>query len=448
MKTLQKITLLACILIQSIGFSQTNKNDLDVFSKKYDSSLIEENKGVAILIKKGNNIITASLGNFNLTQDNVFNIGSATKTFTSILILQELEKGNLKLTDSIGHYLKPINNVDNSLTIAQLLKHESGLDEVIGRNIEAIFYAKNDSLYNDNLLNQVEKNDPEMIGKYHYCNTNYLLLGRIIEKVTDRSYFDLIRERIISPLKMKNTYPYVHKNLPNLATPYHQEKDVTAYLDYKYYANIAHAAGSIASTLSDMEIFYRSLFETNILLKKETVKQMMESGNEFYGLGIMKSSYKGIKYYNHGGSNIGYSFMNAYNPKTKNLFLLFTNSRRMPLGKSIKNDLFGYLNDEEIESFKSVNIESFREVTGTYLLKEANLTLEIKEENGKLFLVSKAQGLKSELSQKSETTLYDKIVGATLTKIEGNNKSLTFSQNGFTTTISKIASKNKDVNQK
>ncbi|CAL2108385.1 D-alanyl-D-alanine carboxypeptidase [Tenacibaculum sp. 190524A02b] len=440
MKTIQHLAIVILLLIQSVLFAQENK--LDIIRQKFDPLLKEQNKGIAVLVKKNNQIKTVSLGNFNLNENHVFNIGSATKTFTAILFLQELEKGNLKLTDSIGTYLPPITNVDSSITIEALLTHESGLDEVIGKNLQEIFYGKKDSLYTDNLLNQIEKNNPDMIGKFDYCNTNYFLLGKIIEKVTDQSYFDLLRERIIIPLKMNNTYPYVHKNLPNLATPYDNNKDVTAYLDYRYFANIAYAAGSIASTLADMEVFFSSLFETEILLKKETLKLMLESGNKIYGLGIFKENYKGEKIYEHGGNNIGYSFINAYNPKTKNLFLSFTNSHRMPLGKSLKNDLFSYLNNQAIEKFNSINIADFKDITGKYLLKEANLIFEITQEKNKLFLIAKAQGIKSELIQKNKTTLYDTSVGATLTKIEGTNDRLTFNQNGFTTTISKVTSEN------
>ncbi|PQB06896.1 hypothetical protein BST83_06825 [Polaribacter filamentus] len=440
MKTLQHITIVLLLLIQSVSFAQENK--LDIIKQKFDPLLKEQNKGIAILIKKDNQIKTLSLGNFNLNENHVFNIGSATKTFTAILFLQELEKGHLKLTDSIGTYLSPITNVDGKLTIEALLTHESGLDEIIGKNLQEIFYAKKYSLYNEYLLNQVEKNNPKMIGKFDYCNTNYFILGKIIEKVTDQSYFDLLRERIIIPLKMNNTYPYVHKNLPNLATPFHEGKDVTAYLDYRYFANIAYAAGSIASTLTDMELFYRSLFETETLLKKETVKLMLTSGNETYGYGIFKEQYNGKKYYEHGGNNIGYSFRNTYNLETKNLFLSFTNSHRMPLGKSLKNDLLSYLNNEDIEGFNAVSISDFKEITGKYLLKEANLIFEITQEKDKLFLIVEAQGVKSELTQKNETTLIDTVVGATLTKIEGSTDSLAFSQNGFTTTIDKIKAKN------
>lgn len=438
MKTLQQLTLIVFVLIQSIGYSQTN--DFEIFSKKYNSLLKEQNKGIAILVKKENKIVTTSLGDFNLTEHSVFNIGSATKTFTAIILLQEIEKGNIKLTDSIGSYLTPIQNVDGSLTIETLLSHESGLDEVIGKNIQDIFYGRNDSLYNDNLLYQVERNKPEMLDKFDYCNTNYFLLGKIIEKLTDQSYFDLLRERIFIPLKLKNTYPYVHKNIPNLATPYHEGKDVTSYLDYRYFANIAYAAGSIASTLSDMEVFYRSLFETELLLKKETVKLMMESGNEVYGLGLFKPTNSEHDFYGHGGNNIGYAFRNGYNPVTKNMFLLFTNSRTIPLKKSIKNDVVSYINNKAIESFKSIDIENFKEYTGTYLLKEANLNLEIVLEENKMYLVVDAQGVKSELTQKSKISLYDTTVGVVLTKIEGNKESLSFNQNGFETIITKIVS--------
>ena len=439
MKTLQQLTLLLFVLIQSMSFAQEDK--LDLIDQKFNPLLTQQNKGVAILIKKDNEINALSLGNFNLQENHVFNIGSASKTFTAILLLQEVEKGKVKLSDSIGMYLTPLKNVDNGLTIQQLLTHESGLDEVIGKNIQDAFYAKNDSIYNIDLLNQIEQNNPKMIGKYDYCNTNYLLLGRIIEKITDQSYFDLVRERIIIPLKMNNTYPYLHKGLPNLATPYHQEKDVTAYLNYKFFANIANSAGSIASTLSDMELFYTSLFETDILLEKETVQQMMVSGNENYGFGIMKSNNANEKLFGHGGNNIGYAFRNAYNPKTKNLFLMFSNTMSIPFEKTLKDDLLAYLSNENIEKFKTVNIENFKKYTGKYLLKEANLTLEIIEENTKLYLVVEAQGVKSELTQKNETTLYDTVVGATLEIIDGNEKALTFSQNGFTTTINKISPK-------
>ena len=436
MKTLKKITFLSLISLSLLSFGQSN--NLDIISKKYNQLLEEKNKGVALLVKKDNKVETISLGNFGLNERAVFNIGSATKTFTAILIMQEFEKGNLQLTDSIGKYLSPIINVDASLTIEALLTHQSGLDEVVQNNILDIFYGKNDSLYNDNLLYQIEANNPDEIGKFNYCNTNYLLLGKIIEKVNDQSYFDVLRDRILVPLKMTQTYPYLHQNIPNLAAPQFQGKDVSEYLDYRFFATMAHSAGSIASTLSDMEIFYSSLFETETLLKKESVKMMMENGSKSYGYGLFKTTLNEQIHFGHGGNNIGYSFASEYNPNTKGMILMFSNDIQVASEGLIKSDLLTYLDNQVIEEFKSIDIDNFRNCVGTYLLKEANLELEIVIEGEKMFLISEAQGSKSELIQKAANAMSDTEVGVTLTLIEGDNESLTFNQNGFETTMSRI----------
>jgi CubicO group peptidase (beta-lactamase class C family) len=437
MKTLKQITIVLLLAIYSVGLAQ--KTALNTIKIKYDNLLKEQLEGVAVLIKKDNKNYTLSLGNSNLDAAKVFNIGSATKTFTAILIMQEVEKGNLKLDDTIGQYLDTIKNVNPSLSIKTLLTHESGLANVIGQNIENMFYAKSDSIYNSvNLLNTVEVNNPDEIGKFNYCNTNYLLLGRILENINDQSYFDLLRTRIIEPLNLKNTHPYVSKNIPNLAIPFHKGKDVTKYLDYRYFATLANAAGSMASTLNDMEVFYTSLFETDKLLKKETVQEMMHSGNTYYGFGIMKDTFDGVEFYGHGGNNIGYSFRNGYNPKTKELFLMFSNNRKVPFYKMIQTDVFAFLADKTIATNQAVNMKVFKKYVGTFLLKEANMKMNIVLEENKLFLEVKAQGMKSELFQKDANTLIDASVGATLSIIDNNDDALTFSQNGFTTTLTRI----------
>lgn len=437
MNTIKQITLIVLLLITyNVGFSQET---LTTIKNKYNSLLKDQQEGVAVLIKKETKIHHLSLGNSNLDSDKVFNIGSATKTFTAILIMQEVEKGNLKLTDEIGTYLNQINNVDSSLTIQTLLTHESGLDEVVGKNIQDIFYANKDSIYNNtHLLNEVEKNNTNQIGKFIYCNTNYLLLGKILENINDQSYFDLLRVRIIEPLQLTNTYPYVSKNISNLATPFHEGKDVTSYLDYRYFTNIANAAGSIASTLNDMEKFYTSLFETNILLKKATVKQMIQSGNNFYGFGIMKEELNNTSFYGHGGNNIGYSFRNGYNPKTKALFLLFSNTKSIPYQKMIQDDILMFLNGKEVLSNNTINLDIFKQYVGSFLLKEANINFNILLQEDKMFLEVKEQGVKSQLFQKDKNTLFDAVVGATFSIIKDNDNAMTFSQNGFVTTINRV----------
>jgi len=440
MKTLQS-TLMLFILMSFAFISSAQDVSLNTIKLKYDSSLLEKQQGLAILTKKEGQIETISMGAHHLTKTSVFNIGSATKTFTAILILQEMEKGNLALTDSINQFLTPINNVPGTLTLEELLTHKSGLDEIIGKNILTIYFGKNDSLYDTSLLNQLEAHHPEERGKFSYCNSNYFLLGKVLEKVTDRRYFDLVQERIIEPLQLHNTYPYLHKNIPNLAQPRHEDKNVSKYLDFRYFANIAYAAGSIASTLTDIEVFYTALFETEKLLKKETVQLMMTKGSEHYGLGLMKSSNQDIISYGHGGNNIGYAFRNEYNPVTKTLYLAFTNSRTLPFQKVLVDDLDAYLTNKTIKNTLALDVSQFRDFIGTYHLEEAKLVLEIIEEDNKLYLLAEAQGVKSELIQKNVTTLFDTTVGATLERLEDSDDGLKFSQNGYETIIKRTTTK-------
>ena len=348
-----------------------------------------------------------------------------------------MENGNLKLSDSIGLYLSPIKNIEGSLTIAQLLSQESGLDEVVEANILDAFFKRDESVYDQNLLDKAEPHKPEKVGTFQYRNTNYLLLGKILESITDQYYFDLLRERIFKPLELKKTYAYLHKNIKDLATPTHNSKDVSKYIDHRFYGDIPHAAGSIASTLADMEKFYVALFETEKLIKKQTLDLMLSSGNDIYGLGLFKMKYKDKVFFGHGGNNFGYSFSNAYDPESKALYLVYSNNVSIPI-QSIEDDLNGWLNNEAIKDFEALDIEVFKAYQGTYSLKEANMEVKIVIDGNKIFLVSESQGLKSELNQKDKNTLIDRETGVSLTKMKDNSENLTFSQGGFTTVLKRV----------
>ncbi|MCH2230358.1 MAG: beta-lactamase family protein [Crocinitomicaceae bacterium] len=437
MNKIKHIWILLFFYVSQPSFAQDmNFSEL---KEKYDFKLKEKNEGIAVLVKNKQNIGSVGIGNFQLNDNTVFNIGSATKTFTVVLLLQEVEKGNLKLSDRIGQYLDPIRNVDENLTIESLITHESGLDEVIGSNLTEIFDAQSDSLYELSMLHSVEKNKSELIGEFDYCNTNYFLLGKILEKVTDRFYFDLLRERIFEPIGMKNSYPYLYKNIPNLAPPYHEGMDVSNNLDHRFYANIAFSAGSIASTLSDMEKFYTGLFETTVLLEKESVERMMVEGNSIYGLGLFKWEVDSVSLFGHGGNNIGYSFRNAYDPASKSMYLVFANSRGIPFQKDLTDDLLALMQGEEVKLNNSFDLDKFKHLVGSYELKQNGMLFEFSIEDNRLYLTVPSQGIKCEMNQKNSTTIVDTQVGANFELIEGNNEAIKFSQNGFETQLNRVS---------
>lgn len=439
MKTYNKLKMMTVVLGITLFSSVNAQNSMDVIKNKYQSILEGNKVGIAAIVKKGNDVSTLHIGGTPLDENSVFNIGSATKKMTAILLLQEEEKGNLSLSDSIGMYLSPIQNVDGGLTIETLLRHRSGLGELVGSNVENVFSSTDDSIYATNFLETIPPNNPELIGKHDYCNTNYILLGHILEKVTDRSYFDLLRERIFEPAGMNNSYPYVSKGLANLAHPINNDEDVYDLLDYRFFANYAYAAGSVASTLSDQVKFYNHLFTPNALLSQTSIDKLIAFDDADYGLGMITFEIDGTTYYGHGGNNIGYSYREYYNPETKDLALFFANDRRILAQSSIKQDLINYISGKEVNSGQNANMaQDFKDFVGKYMLEEANLEMEIIVEGKNMYLV--AQGMKSQLMTKSEDTLYDVNVGVTLQRISGNEEELLFNQNGFKANLKPIAS--------
>ncbi|GAA3510785.1 hypothetical protein GCM10022393_25480 [Aquimarina addita] len=436
MKSLTSIVYSLLFVITSASYAQSLQNQLD----KYNPYLEELHQGIGILIHKNGETTTANIGNYNFNQHTVFNIGSATKKMTAILILKEVEKGTLQLSDSIGTFLQPIKNVNGRLTIETLLRHRSGLGEIVGENYENNFYAKSDSLYNGNFLNKIPKNNPDKVGKFDYCNTNFILLGHVLEKVTDKSYFNLLQEYIFTPCNMTASYPYVSKNLANLATPIHKKEDVTPYLDYRFFAKFAYAAGSIASTLHDMAKFYHHLFQQKTLLSDTSLQQLISFDDASCGLGMrkFKSGYIG-----HGGNNIGYSFKEYYNPENQNLALFFSNGISIPFGKMIKNELLNFLEGKPTTySFDKNITTNFEHVIGKYLFDSngMKMDIEILESNKQLYL--SAQGAKVILISKEKNKLYNGGFGVELEVNPENPNELIFRQNGLEAIINRVISEN------
>lgn len=430
-----RLILLVAIFLCQILLAQKNLTEL---TKKYNPYVSELNHGIGILIQKNGKTEVVGVGKGNFSSHTVFNIGSATKKMTAILLLQEEEKGSLKLSDSIGKYLQPIKNVDMSLTIETLLRHRSGLGEFVGKEFKDNYFAKNDSIYNQDFLKSIPKNNPKKIGKFDYCNTNYLLLGKILEKITDKSYFDLLRERIFLPADMTESYPYVSKNLKNLALPTEKGKEISKFLDYRFFANYAFSAGCVASTLHDMAKFYRQLFENKIYINQTSLNKLIAFDAADYGLGTMKLS---DGYIGHGGNNIGYSFREYYNPNTKNMVLIFANSYFISFGKMLKQEIFDYMNDKDSKVIFRDNVfKNFKNVAGKYHLelKEMKMEMEIVIRNNYLYLSVPMQDGEVILVSKEKNKLYNGGFGVELEVIPNNNDELIFRQNGLETNIKRI----------
>tara|TARA_R110000868_G_scaffold342354_1_gene603178 strand:- start:1081 stop:2037 length:957 start_codon:yes stop_codon:yes gene_type:complete len=301
--------------------------------KIYQDSISSAKYGMVGLYKTKNGVQKYAIGKSSFSQnmnvDNVFNIGSLTKTFTAVLILQDIESGKIKLNDSISDYfpeeLCQNKNVDLKITIEQLLRHRSGLGEVV---VDSLFNQAFQNPYfeynNTFLFNKIPKPTSKSNTEYKYCNTNYILLGYILEIVNDKPYSELIRERIFKPCKMENSFSYYSKNIKNVAHPIYNREDLSESGYYKFYQNYAFSAGGISSNTDDLSRFFSSLYNQK-LITKYSFDQMTKFNVEGYGLGLEQYKINNNYYLGHSGDNISFKVRNFYNVKNQNLLILISN---------------------------------------------------------------------------------------------------------------------------
>jgi CubicO group peptidase (beta-lactamase class C family) len=215
-----------------------------------------------------------------------FRLGSITKQFTSMLIMQQVAKGSIKLDGLLSDYL-PYYRQDtgSKITISQLLKHASGIPS----------YTDDPKFFGDVSRNEYAVEDFvkrfcsgdlqfEPGTKFHYDNSGYFILGAILEHVSGKTYEALLKEDILVPLGMKDSgYDHHADVLPLRAAGYQQELAgvVNApYLDM----SLPYAAGSLYSTVEDLYKWDQALYADKLL--PGDLKQKLFTPNlENYGYG-------------------------------------------------------------------------------------------------------------------------------------------------------------------
>ena len=261
-----------------------------------------------------------------------FRIASITKTFTATVVLQLVEEGRLSLDERLGHFIAGIPDGD-AITIRQLLGMSAGIYNFIHDPRIAVDYVA------DPLL-PFTPEDVVAIVRAHgaadfppdaevaYSDTNYVLLGLIIEQVTSRSVAAEITDRIIRPLGLTGTsYPAT----PEMPTPYAHGylaeqpgdplRDVT-----RSTPAVPAAAGAMISTVADLKTWAAALATGALLspaLQAERLafRPFAPWPTLSYGLGILE----GYGFLGHSGGIFGYSSWMLYDPETHATLVMMTN---------------------------------------------------------------------------------------------------------------------------
>ncbi|MFA7266524.1 MAG: serine hydrolase domain-containing protein [Candidatus Nanopelagicales bacterium] len=273
-----------------------------------------------------------------LTTDDHTRIGSITKTFTGTVVLQLVESGKLSLDTVIEEYVPGMPN-GKKATIRNLLEMQSGIPT----------YTMNTTVVNEwaatptqvftpqQLVDSVKAEKPDFAPgtQMEYSNTNFVLLGMVITKVTGKSVSDVFQEQILTPLKLDQTSvpgdsaaipsPWL-SGISTQANPLGVEKNATTWTP-----TFASTAGDMISTLDNLHRWSVALATGEGILKPETQQMRLDalkttvkpnSATRSYGMGMVNTD----GWIGHVGDIPGYNTVINYDPTTRTTIVVMVNS--------------------------------------------------------------------------------------------------------------------------
>jgi CubicO group peptidase (beta-lactamase class C family) len=289
--------------------------------------------------------------NIRNTPDVKFRIGSITKQFTSMLIMQQVAKGTIKLDAHLSDYL-PYYRKDtgSKVTIRQLLSHTSGIpsytdDPKFFPDVSRNYYPVDDFV--KNFCSGDLQFEPGT--KFHYDNSGFFLLGAVLEHVTGKTYETLLKENILVPLGMKDSgYDHYADILPKRASGYQQKLSGVVNAPYLDMA-LPYAAGSLYSTVEDLYKWDQALY-TDKLLPNDLKQKLFAPNLDHYGYGWdirevpADEPGAGQTVISHGGGINGFNTLEQRYITDHDLIVIFNNTPGASLGdmaKGIRAILYG-----------------------------------------------------------------------------------------------------------
>lgn len=358
-------------------------NQAQSLESKIDNLLQNQFKsnetGVSALVAKDGKILyrkafgKANLElDVNMTPENVFQVGSITKQFTSVSILMLLEEGKLSLEDEITKFIPDYPTNGKKITVHHLLTHTSGIKSYTSMQSFGKVMTIDESplKFIDFFKNEPLDFDPGE--KYLYNNSGYFILGYIVEKVSGMSYPKFIQERIFDKIDMKNSYYGSHSKLiKNRASGYQKRGE---FSNAQYISlTLPYAAGSIMSTVDDM-LKWQTAITTDVFVKETTIDKAftnytLNNGDKInYGYGWSLNEINDLPTIEHGGAIPGYLSMGVFVP-SKNVYVIVFSNCGCQSPTNVALEIAALVSDKP--KFKEDNIvkltkEELNKWVGTY----------------------------------------------------------------------------------
>lgn len=353
------LVVIAFVATLTVSFAQTKTKQLDALLNKYTE--YGQFNGSVLVADHGKIIYKKGFGMANMeweipnTPDTKHRLGSITKQFTSMLIMQLVAEGKLDLQATISKYLPDYSKVNgDKITIHQLLTHTSGTPNYTSfpdffKKLSRDPYTPTEmmKLYADSTLTFTPGE------RFAYSNSGYITLGAIIEKVTGKPYEEVLQENIFDPLKMNSTgFDHHNKILKKRAAGYEMNRsnlENAPYIDM----STPYAAGSLYSTVEDLFLWDQALYTEKLLPKKYRdmlFEKYVSAFGQHYGYGWsigtmpIGNTEDKKEIIGHGGGINGFNTLITRMPQDKSSIILLNNTGSAPLDKitiAISGILYG-----------------------------------------------------------------------------------------------------------
>ena len=407
-------------------------------SKKLDSLfniLSANNKymGNVAVAQNGKTIYAKAIGKADIEKgkdantDSKYRIGSISKTFTATLIFKAIEEKKLSHDQSINKFFPNVKNA-NIITVGNLLNHRSGIFNLTN---DAKYLKWNTSPKSRAELINIINTSPSIFipdSKAEYSNSNYILLSIILEKVYQKTYSEILEEKIINLLKLKNTYYGSKINIAN--------NEVNSYAFTGIWLkqpetdmSIPLGAGAIVSNPADLNTFITSLLNGK-LVSTQSVEQM-KTIKDNYGMGLTKVPFYEHLGFGHGGAIDGFTSLLYYFPADKLAVAINSNGNNYDNNQILIALLSAYYNKPfDIPSFTEIELktEDLDQYLGVYGAGSFPMKIAITKKENVLIAQATGQG-PLELKATAKNT-FEFIAAGIVLEFNPATKQMTLKQGG------------------
>lgn len=386
------MVVLCCVLIVPSMCATTITKSIDTNRlNTYLERLCHYNKfmGSVCIDKEGLVLYSKSVGysdvdtRIEATNKSRYCIGSISKSMTSVMIFQAIERGKLSLSTTLDTFFPSIGNADR-ITIDQMLNHSSGIHNFTDTDFpDWNMQAKSRS----EMVDIIERggNDFEPGSQSKYSNSNYVLLSYILEILYNKPFGKILDKNIVQPLKLTDTFfGEVGKHNHDICNSY---KFFDKWrIETRTHPWVTMGAGGIVSTPRELNQFFEALFDGK-LVSDSSLAHMMTIENQ-YGRGLFKIPFYNKIGYGHTGGIDGFNSVSIYFPEDKIAYSLTSNGTNFVINDITLAVLSVTLDkpfDEPNFEAKKLTISDLDKYLGVYSTPQIPIKLTVFKQDSILF---------------------------------------------------------------